>query len=238
MIDSALGRIAIGGLGSGRADAEQVLGAMADEALLAFEDSPARRARFKRRLESQIAGWIEFERGRDVDIAQRHSELSGQWNFEISGVEFSLRGRADRIDLFVSGGASILDFKTGQVPPPAKMKEYHAPQLLLEAAMLKQGAFKNVPACETEELLFIKLGFGPKAFEEKKFALGKDMSLGAAVEAMTQLMFGTIETVLLSDKNPMAADVLPPETVRYHRPYTHLSRRQEWASIDGGDDSE
>src|SRR6185312_8820870 len=59
------------------------------------------------------ARWfVGLERERRAGIARAHLEIGGKMMFGT----FELRGRADRIDELVGGGAAILDYKTGAPP--------------------------------------------------------------------------------------------------------------------------
>ena len=84
-----------------------------------------------------------------------------------------LTGRADRIDLRRDGMLEIIDFKTGGVPAPKDMTDYRAPQLLLEAAMARAGAFPGIEPGGTAALTYIKIGLGPAAFVIKPFKLAR-----------------------------------------------------------------
>ena len=89
-----------------------------------------------------IARWfIEWEATRDADIAKRHPEIKGDMELVFAGAAFHLRGRADRIDLRRDGMVDILDFKTGTPPSANQVIVGFSPQLGLEAAMAKAGAF-------------------------------------------------------------------------------------------------
>ena len=57
------------------------------------------------------------------------------------GSDFTLTGIADRIDLDGEGRATVIDYKTGAVPTAREIQANFSPQLTLEAAMLRRGAF-------------------------------------------------------------------------------------------------
>ena len=61
-----------------------------------------------------------------------------------SGAPFKLSARADRIDLLRSGGARLIDYKSGSTPGPREVEVGFAPQLTLEAAMLQPGRISGV----------------------------------------------------------------------------------------------
>ncbi len=59
--------------------------------------------------------------------------------------EFKLIVRADRIECLADGRYAILDYKTGAPPTAKQVRAGLAPQLTLEAAILRQGGFDGVP---------------------------------------------------------------------------------------------
>ncbi len=72
-----------------------------------------------------------------------------------SGV--TLSGYADRIDLLPAGMADILDYKTGSSPSKGQAHTLLAPQLALEGALLKRGAFRDLGSLEPADLAFVRL---------------------------------------------------------------------------------
>ena len=98
-----------------------------------------------------------------------------------SGI-FRLTGRADRIERLNSGSYAILDFKTGTPPTGKQVRIGVAPQLTLEAAMLRHGAFREIaPGVSIRELVYIKLKGGEPPGEERVIDL-KELSPDAAAD--------------------------------------------------------
>ena len=62
----------------------------------------------------------------------------------VGGRDFTLSARADRIDLHNDGSAVILDYKTGEAPTLPQAISGLAPQLPLEAAIVRAGGFKQI----------------------------------------------------------------------------------------------
>ena len=71
-----------------------------------------------------------------------------------------LKARADRVDRLGDGTLAVLDYKTGTLPKPADLMDGSAPQLPLEAAMARRGAFEDVPAAPVRILTYWKLSGG------------------------------------------------------------------------------
>lgn len=59
-----------------------------------------------------------------------------------------------------SGAVSVYDYKTGK-PPSTKEQTFFDKQLLIEAAMIEQGAFESIGPCPVEQAVFIGLGSTP-----------------------------------------------------------------------------
>src|SRR5262249_46458809 len=131
----------------------------------------------------RIARWFkDFETRRRANMAAAHAEIRGELSIEAGDRAFRLIGRADRIERLTDGGHAILDFKTG--PPAATLQVQIgvAPQLTLEAAMLRNGGFPGLaPGGSIVELIYVKLSGGTPAGEERIVKL-KDRSLDAAAD--------------------------------------------------------
>ncbi len=180
----------------------------------------------------RIANWfIENEKIRRADgriprVVEQRGEIS------IGGVdaEFILSARVDRIDSDASDGLIIIDYKTG-APPTAPMVESGlSPQLSLQAAMAKQGAFKGIKTgTNIDGLLYLQLSGGLEAGKEKLLKLDAEEVAADAIAGLTKLLhrFENEKTPYLSRPRTMWKS-------RFGN-YDHLARVKEWASIDGDD---
>jgi len=97
---------------------------------------------------------IETERARPAPSGL-WVETSGVWH--LADLDFTLRGRADRIERDSAGGLTIIDYKTGTVPSDPEVRAGLAPQLPLEAAMAAAGAFPGVPDARVVGLEYWRL---------------------------------------------------------------------------------
>ena len=66
---------------------------------------------------------------------------------------FTLKGRADRIDLLPDGHLAIADYKTGGMPSKTQVEAGIEPQLPLLALIAAQGGFEGIAASASGELL-------------------------------------------------------------------------------------
>jgi len=210
---------------------------MARNAFTGLDAISERRDIWLKRFERAARQFLDYERRRDGEIVERIAELKGEW--ALPGLEgFVLVGKADRLDLRRDGTLEIIDFKTGGVPAPRDMTAFDAPQLLLEAAMAKAGAFPGMPSRDTSALTYIKIGLGPAAFQLKPFKVPKGMALMQAVDEIVRRTQGHVQAFLFTPL-PMAARIRPRiETGRKSYPgdYDHLARTDEWTLTAGVDD--
>jgi len=238
MIHAVFERFVHEGLNFAEPDAVATLRRMAEEEFRTLESVSERRDIWLRRFARAAEQFLDWELARHGGIASRLAEAKGEWVFPaLDG--FTLSGKADRIDLRTDGFYEILDFKTGGVPQPKDMTAFEAPQLLLEAAMARAGAFPEVKPRDSAALTYIKIGLGPAAFGVRPFSLRKGTSLSEAVDEIERRLQGHVEAFLIRGGLPLAARIRPrAETGRKPRPgdYDHLARTDEWTLTAGVDD--
>jgi ATP-dependent helicase/nuclease subunit B len=200
-----------------------------------FSDYPEARAFWWPRFH-RIARWfVDFETSRRANMAAAHAEIRGELGIDARERVFRLVGRADRIERLTGGGYAILDFKTGTPPTSPQVQIGVAPQLTLEAAMLRNGGFPEIArGGSVVELAYVRLSGGSPAGEQRVINL-KDGSLdGAADEALDRLKALVIR--FEDDSTPYRAFVLSMWSHRYGT-YDELSRVKEW-SLSGGAEGE
>jgi ATP-dependent helicase/nuclease subunit B len=216
------------------ADPLKELLALGREAFAPLSDYPEAEAFWWPRF-TRIARWfVEWETGRRKLVSAVFAETIGE--FDISE-NFRLIARADRIDLKNDGTLAVLDYKTGAPPTAKQVKSGLSPQLTLQAAMLRQGAFKDVklPAGPSvSELLYLRLSGGepggepqPRDFKDSTVDIEADQALARLREVVAR--FASVEQPYLSFARPMFFG-------RAYGDYDHLARVKEWSA--GGDDSE
>ncbi|MEO5755354.1 MAG: double-strand break repair protein AddB [Mesorhizobium sp.] len=184
------------------------------------------------RFEKLAGSIIEWERGRADAVMQRHAEeRATKTTVGQSGV--TLSGYADRVDLLAGGMADILDYKTGSSPSKAQAHTLLAPQLALEGALLRRGAFKDLGAREPSQLAFIRLKPNGEVFEESILEYNRQPRTAAdlAEEAWARL-----EKLLVHYADPATgylSRALPFREGETDGDYDHLARVLEWSA--GGD---
>lgn len=218
-------------------DAQDKILAIAEAEFAKLDVIAARRDIWLHRFAVAASQFIAFEKSRQARVATRHAEVDGKWTFPTG---FVLNGRADRLDILTDGTAEIIDFKTGGIPTSAEMGDYLAPQLPLEAAMLRAAAFEGVVPAEVSAMTYIKVGLGPEAFSLYPYRLPDGSDPAAVAEEMARRLQGHVDALFLHDNLPLVQDVLPRQAggrQRFRGDYDHLGRSDEWA-LNEGDDSE
>ncbi len=192
------------------------------DAFKSVADQPEMRAlwwpRFKR-----IAKWfIEAESERRGRIRRIAAESEGALRLGPDG-SFTIRARADRLELRLSGGLGIADYKTGTLPSLADIKAGVSPQLPLEAAIAESGGFAGLTGA-IEALEHWPLKAGPKPTPIKPVARLDELEalIEAAREGVTRLL-----AAFADPKTPFFA-VPRPEIAPRYSAYEHLARIKEW----------
>ncbi len=186
------------------------------------------------RIASWFANW-EIQRREDVtDIA---AEISGALRIPLDeNREFTLSCRADRIETRSNGTFAIIDYKTGQTRSGKQVRLGLAPQLSLEAAILREGGFKGIAAnSSVSELMYVRLSGNnpPGEPESLKLALNKDDVISvdqAADEARRELekrirLFENVAQGYASLSLPMWSNA--------YGNYDDLARIKEWSAVGG-----
>jgi ATP-dependent helicase/nuclease subunit B len=185
----------------------------------------------------RIARWFgAWEAGRRPAIAAISAEIRGEIEIPLAAGAFRLRGVADRIERHADGGYVVLDYKTGALRTEKQVRTGLAPQLTLEAAMLRQGGFKTIPAGASVAALayvMLKGGVPPGKLEPIVFKDGTPASQAErALEKLT-----TLVRRFDDDNEPYRSLVHPMWKARYGD-YDHLARVKEWSATGGPEDED
>lgn len=216
------------------AEAHQQMMGIAKELFSPLNAQPDRRDIWLRRLDKSAQGFLNFERERHGEISQRLAEQKLLWQLNIEGQPFEIRGVADRIDIRHDGQVEILDFKTGGIPDKILMQNFMAPQLLIEAAIVKQVGFKTQGPRDANKISYIKIGADPVGFSLTDFSIPNGMNIGEASEALMNITRARISAFLLNDHLPMTARIMPKANQSFAGPYDHLARTGEWSQAEAG----
>src|SRR6478672_2633040 len=179
----------------------------------------------------RIAGWFAgWERERRAGATRIFAELSGKHAIPLGKAEFRLTARADRIERRADGSYAILDYKTGQPPTDAQVRSGLAPQLTLEAAILRNGGFPGIAAGSVSEIGYVRLKGGDPAGEPKNIKLTQGTPDSCADIALQKL--AGIAQRFLVEGEPYRS-LVHPMWKKYYGDYDHLARVKEWAASGG-----
>ena len=183
------------------------------------------------RIARWFAGW---DLQRREGLATLHAEIRGEYKFPIGQREFILSGIADRIERRSDGTYAIIDYKTGQARTEKQVRTGLAPQLTLEAAILRAGGFGAIAPGAVSELSYITVRGGEPAGEPCPidFKEGTGTPDEHAAHALTRLM------ALAADfENPQTPyySLVHPMWKTHYGDYDHLARVKEWSLAGGGE---
>ena len=223
-------------------DAAAVLRQYGEKHFAPLMDRPEARALWWPRF-LRIASWFaDWEVARREGIKTIDAETYGRLTIPLgNNREFILSARADRIEHRSDGTFAILDYKTGQTRTGKQVRIGIAPQLTLEAAILREGGFEGIASdVSVSELMYVRLSGNdpPGEAESLRLALSKDDVISAdqaAAEARKELE----KRILLFENEAQGYTSLslPMWTNRYGN-YDDLARIKEWSAVGtkgGGD---
>ncbi len=225
----------------GRPDSAGALAAIADREFSAAGLPDHVSLVWRYQFAGLIGAVIDWERGRDADIGERHTERRAR--LQLTEPDFVVSGIADRIDLRRDGTAEIIDYKTGTSPSRKVAWTLLDPQLPLEAAALRAGAFEHLGPVEPSSLAYVRLRPGPALKVDRIEGGIKDDTrdktpADLADEAISRLSGLVAE--LAAGQLGFASQVIPDPQAVFGRDYDHLARVSEWSSADadqaGGED--
>jgi ATP-dependent helicase/nuclease subunit B len=214
------------------ADAVGALIALGEPRFAALKDFPEARAFWWPRF-VRIAHWFaRWETERRAAIATLTAETRGKVEITLRDGTFTLRGIADRIERCRDGRYAILDYKTGAARTEKQVRTGLAPQLTLEAAMLRSGGFHGIaPGGSIAELVYVQLRGGEPAGELRpiQFKDGStpDSQADRALAKLTRL------AQHFDDDNTPYRSLVHPMWRTHYGDYDHLARVKEWSSSGG-----
>ncbi|WP_170760956.1 double-strand break repair protein AddB [Ruegeria lacuscaerulensis] len=139
----------------------------------------------------------------------------------LSPLDFTIAGRADRIDRNSRGALRIVDYKTGTPPTESQQAKFDK-QLLIEAAMAEQGGIEGIDPTSVAEAVFIGMG---GTYKEVPAPLVKEPS-----EKVLAELKELISSYLEPDQGFSSRRMLHKDTDIGD--YDHLARFGEWDRTD------
>ncbi|WP_394197778.1 double-strand break repair protein AddB [Litoreibacter albidus] len=200
-------------------NAVELLIKMADDVFDEMVPWPATRAMWQAKL-ARVAPWfIDTEHTRRQFARPLRQEDKGA--VALDGLDFTLEGRADRIDEAPDGALILYDYKTGTLPSKPQ-REHFNKQLPLLAAIADRDGFKGLIRRKVLAADYIGLGSDPRQ-EGDRFEHG---DLDKIWEELTTLISAYLEP----DKGFSARRAV--FETRWEQNYDHLARFGEWDETD------
>ena len=211
------------------ADPLAELMALGRDAFDELNDFPEAQAFWWPRFE-RIARWfIEWEIERRANVQSVYAEVKGE--LQVTD-DFLLTARADRIELLKDGRFAVLDYKTGRPPSKKEVQVGFAPQLTLQATILRHGSFSGIAlGGSVAELLYLRLSGGDPGGEKapRDFdGMNLDQAADAALVKLRELVW-----TFASEQTPYLSFWRPMWVGRTYGDYDHLARVREWSATGG-----
>jgi ATP-dependent helicase/nuclease subunit B len=217
------------------ADPLKELLALGERHFAPLTDYPEARAFWWPRYE-RIAQWFaQWDLDRHKNITALHAEIRGELKFSIGQREFTLSGIADRIERRKDGSYAIIDYKTGAARTEKQVRTGLAPQLTLEAAILRAGGFKTIAPGSVSEIAYVTLKGGDPAGKPCPIEFKEGTPDTQADHALTKLKALAAK---FEDETAPYLSLVHPMWKTHYGDYDHLARVKEWSLTGGGDEGE
>ena len=198
-------------------DAAQKLSDLAQEVLQDQVPWPMARLLWQSRLDALRDDFIPWHDAREGMPAL--VERKGNW--AVPGVDATLVGKPDRIDLRPDGSVEVFDYKTGT--PPSKQQQRHFDkQLILLALMAQHGAFEGLGSHPVHAAAFVGLG-------SKFQTIEGEVSPDSLARHLTELQ-SLFSAYLEPDQGYTARRAMKQDSDE--SPYDALARLGEWQLTD------
>lgn len=200
-------------------DALDLITRTTDETLERDVPWPATRTVWRAQLETRWPRFLTDEAARRARAHPLVTEAELRCRLELP--EFTLLGRADRIDVTPEGSAIIYDYKTGELPTKSVVEKFNR-QLPLLALALSRGRLEPHGAFEVSEVGYIGLGHDLPAWS----LLQDEAEIAQTQDEFVRLM--AAYTVRAQGYVARRAVF----STAFQRDYDHLSRYGEWNESD------
>jgi len=186
------------------------------------------------RFERLAAWFIDWENQRRANhIRPLAMECWAEW--QVAGTDFTLRGKADRLDDRPDHRIDILDYKTGRTPSVTATLAGFEPQTPLEAAMVRDGGFEGIDPAEPGDLIYVKLAGARESGSEIRInESGRDPKTTDEFVVQYEDILRRLIKRYDREATPYPAQVFPQFENEWGD-YDRLSRRAEWSSVEDGD---
>ena len=215
-------------------DAAERLLAIGTELFAELEHHPQVRAIWWPRF-VEIALWfIEREQKRRDGLSRILVERQGMLDIDTGTGRFTLKARADRVELDKSGQVNLIDYKTGSVPRDSEVRAGVSPQLTLSGLIIEGGGFDQA-AGSAGELLYWALRGGHKSSHEQSPARDAE-----EVRLLIETAKTGIARLIEWYRDPMNGypAVPRPKIAPTYNDFEHLARIDEWRGAVAHDEAD
>ncbi len=191
------------------------------------------------RFQAVGRAFLEWERERRHGIVKSFTEVPAAMDLGIGDIR--LTGIADRLDRLADGTIDIIDYKTGSSPSPKEARALLDPQLALEAAALRAGAFRVIGPARPHSLRYVRLKPGSRFAVDTVNNEGTRSKETKSTEQLADESLAELRkllSALMSGRFGFASRLIVQKQRDYGGEYDHLARVAEWATADGEDDDE
>ncbi|WP_331372697.1 double-strand break repair protein AddB [Sinorhizobium chiapasense] len=232
-------RFVRGGFDPASSEAEAVMTRLLNEAFDEEGLPPHIDTIWRPRFAAVGKAFLAWERDRRKSILKSFTEVSA--SMDIGLADIRLTGVADRLDQRPDGTIDIIDYKTGSSPSPKEARSLLDPQLSLEAAALKAGAFGATGRAEPNALLYVRLKPGNRfSVDPVNNEGGRQKETKSAdqlaEESLTELR--KLLAALMTGRHGFVSRLIVQKERDYGGEYDHLARVAEWATAEGEDDAD
>lgn len=171
-----------------------------------------------------VAEWyLAQEAKRRVRAKRVLAELTGEIELSAISGKFSLKARADRVEL-TGEGLAVVDYKTGTIPNTRDVQSGMSPQLPLTALIAQAGGFQDLGSLPAEQVLYWGLKGGEIPGVETDPLAKQDLAIviRQAGEGIVRLMD------YFADDEKAYPAVPRPEAAGLNTSWDHLARNKEW----------
>ena len=171
---------------------------------------------------NDISKWFtEYENTIKDSVVKTFTEIEGSYKITPN---FTIKAKADRIDLLKDNTVIIYDYKTGTPPTVAQVATGYYPQLLVEALIIQNQGFPEIKINKVSSLKYLKLG---TASDCKVIEIDNVDELVKDAEKKlieTIHLFEDINTPYISRPNKSVVG----DSIKRYSEYSHLARIKEW----------
>jgi ATP-dependent helicase/nuclease subunit B len=202
----------------------QLLTGLLEQRLVAEALDASTTTEWQVRFEEIAQAYVVWEthRQKSVPDFETRVELEGRTTL-VEG--FTLRARADRIDVLGDGSVDVFDYKTGKSPTPQQARTL-SPQLALEALIAERNGFDGIDTNRVNDMRYLRLRTDAPVGKEKVF--DKDHAIGDIIrnagEQLEKLIIAYRE-----ERQGYVSRYAPFKETEMRGDYDHLARVREWS---------